>query len=63
MFKVVKNLSRTISTSSRFNCTPQIPKNVLEDFQSSQDQTKPGVVYDKKPFRLSLKKGMKKYLA
>ncbi|KAG5682832.1 hypothetical protein PVAND_012156 [Polypedilum vanderplanki] len=58
--KLVRNpincIYRSFYTSPKYLCKPEIPRNVIEDFQSSQNQTKPGVVYDKKPFRMNLKK-------
>lgn len=51
------NLSCLVRAQSRALCTPVIPRNILEDKMSAQNQTKPGFVYDKKPFRISLYKG------
>jgi hypothetical protein len=51
------NLNRTVLILSRAFSTPEIPRNILEDLQSAQNQTKPGVVYDKKPFRITLEAG------
>jgi hypothetical protein len=53
----LNGIYRSIYTTPRFLCKPEIPRNVIEDLQSSQHQTKPGIVYDKKPFRMTLQKG------
>lgn len=53
------NLNRGVFMLSRAFCTPEIPRNILEDLQNAQNQTKPGVVYDKKPFRITLEGGKK----
>ncbi|KAL7031817.1 hypothetical protein ACKWTF_007139 [Chironomus riparius] len=50
---------RSIYTTSRYFCKPEVPRNVYEEFQSAHNQEKPGAVYDKKPFRMSLKQGQK----
>ncbi|XP_055610710.1 CDGSH iron-sulfur domain-containing protein 3, mitochondrial [Uranotaenia lowii] len=34
-----------------------IPKNVIADLQTSQNQQTNGVIYDKKPFRIELEEG------
>lgn len=44
-------------TARLFCSKPEIPRNALEDLVSGQHQTKPGAVYDKKPFRIDLVAG------
>lgn len=45
----------------RFYCSkPELPRNILEEVISAHNQTKPGVIYDKKPFRIELVKGNEK---
>ncbi|XP_046387708.1 CDGSH iron-sulfur domain-containing protein 3, mitochondrial isoform X2 [Ischnura elegans] len=38
---------------------PGMPKNILEDFNSSSKQPTCGVIYDKKPFKFTCVKGKK----
>lgn len=51
------NINRGVFMISRAFSTPEIPRNILEDLQTAQNQTKPGVIYDKKPFRITLEGG------
>lgn len=58
IYRPITIVSRGIYAPSRYFCTsPEIPKNVFEEYQNAQNQTKPGIIYDKKPFRMTLKKG------
>ncbi|KAF5272805.1 hypothetical protein FQA39_LY07832 [Lamprigera yunnana] len=49
----IKYLTRAASTSS------DVPKNVVEKYITAHEQKGNGVVYDKKPFKLTLQAGKK----
>lgn len=55
----INYIYRPISHSARAFCKPEIPRNVLEDRQSSHQQQKNGFVYDKKPVKFCTLLSMK----
>lgn len=58
MSALIQRNCKNIFKTARFFCSKsQIPRNVIEDLVSAQNQTKPGVIYDKKPFRINLQSG------
>lgn len=58
MSALIRKQCGKVLMTARFFCSkPEIPRNALEELISAQHQTKPGVIYDKKPFRMDLVAG------
>lgn len=48
-FSIYRNISNV-----RYFCSSQVPKNVIENLITADQQAENGVIYDKKPFKVNL---------
>ncbi|XP_055919304.1 CDGSH iron-sulfur domain-containing protein 3, mitochondrial [Eupeodes corollae] len=56
MSLILRRINPSFALTQRFFCSKGIPKNVLEDNHTGSQQQENGVIFDKKPFKITLEK-------